>query len=431
MSIGGNDLLALIENEHPKLGQYLRSYIVPAIQSRGRAGHVLATPTDKPGNVELQPLSSLVSGNNPKSATYVGTDSAGGIVAASTPAGGITQLTGDVSAGPGSGPQAAALAAVGTAGTYTKVMTDGKGRVASGTTLSAGDIPNIAESQVMGLTVDLAAKAPLASPGLTGTPTAPTATAGTNTTQIATTAFVEAAVAGSLTNPMTTIGDLIVGGTVSGGVATPTRLAAGTATYVLTSNGPGVAPTYQAAAGGGYTGPLYGMGGFGSGATGTLKATFASTGTITFGPLNPTTIDATRTVTTVAGHVYRIVFYYNTDTNFCLIQSGTSGGSSSGYFIGHDSVIYYVSGSSYTSTGGSGFGSSGSAPVASGYNAIMEIYLWVRGASNNRIWANTFGATWFGVNDTHTDFTTHALELGHTGGVSAAYVYDLGAVPTS
>jgi hypothetical protein len=38
----------------------------------------------------------------------------------------------------------------------------------------------------------------LASPGLTGTPTAPTATAGTNNTQIATTAFVTAAVAGSV-----------------------------------------------------------------------------------------------------------------------------------------------------------------------------------------------------------------------------------------
>lgn len=40
----------------------------------------------------------------------------------------------------------------------------------------------------------LAAKAPLASPALTGTPTAPTAAAGTNTTQIATTAFVKSAV---------------------------------------------------------------------------------------------------------------------------------------------------------------------------------------------------------------------------------------------
>ena len=37
---------------------------------------------------------------------------------------------------------------------------------------------------------DIATKAPLASPALTGTPTAPTAALGTNTTQIATTAFV-------------------------------------------------------------------------------------------------------------------------------------------------------------------------------------------------------------------------------------------------
>jgi hypothetical protein len=37
-------------------------------------------------------------------------------------------------------------------------------------------------------------RAPLASPALTGTPTAPTATGGTNTTQIATTAFVAAAI---------------------------------------------------------------------------------------------------------------------------------------------------------------------------------------------------------------------------------------------
>lgn len=43
---------------------------------------------------------------------------------------------------------------------------------------------------------DIASKAPLASPALTGTPTAPTAAGGTNTTQLATTAFVQAAVAG-------------------------------------------------------------------------------------------------------------------------------------------------------------------------------------------------------------------------------------------
>jgi spore coat polysaccharide biosynthesis protein SpsF (cytidylyltransferase family) len=42
------------------------------------------------------------------------------------------------------------------------------------------------------MTTALAAKAPLASPALTGTPTAPTAAADTNTTQIATTAFAKA-----------------------------------------------------------------------------------------------------------------------------------------------------------------------------------------------------------------------------------------------
>lgn len=50
-------------------------------------------------------------------------------------------------------------------------------------------------SEVTGLDTALAAKAPLASPDLTGTPTAPTAAAGTSSTQIATTGFVAAAVA--------------------------------------------------------------------------------------------------------------------------------------------------------------------------------------------------------------------------------------------
>ena len=45
----------------------------------------------------------------------------------------------------------------------------------------------------------LALKAPIASPTFTGTPKAPTATAGTNTTQIATTAFVQAAIAAAVT----------------------------------------------------------------------------------------------------------------------------------------------------------------------------------------------------------------------------------------
>lgn len=53
-----------------------------------------------------------------------------------------------------------------------------------------GDDPNFATT----VTNSIAAKAPLASPALTGTPTAPTAAGATNTTQIATTEFVQTAV---------------------------------------------------------------------------------------------------------------------------------------------------------------------------------------------------------------------------------------------
>ena len=65
-----------------------------------------------------------------------------------------------------------------------------------------GDDPNFAttisnqlgdlEDQLLALDDAVDLKAPLASPALTGTPTAPTATPGTNTTQLATTAFVAA-----------------------------------------------------------------------------------------------------------------------------------------------------------------------------------------------------------------------------------------------
>jgi hypothetical protein len=57
----------------------------------------------------------------------------------------------------------------------------------------------------------LDAKAPLASPTFTGTPAAPTATAGTNTTQVATTAFVGTAVAnlvGTASSTLDTLGEI-------------------------------------------------------------------------------------------------------------------------------------------------------------------------------------------------------------------------------
>ncbi|MFK3971125.1 hypothetical protein ACI2KS_10400 [Pseudomonas sp. NPDC087358] len=85
-------------------------------------------------------------------------------------------------------------------------------------------------STVTGLQTALDAKAPLASPALTGTPTAPTATSGTNTTQLATTAFVAAAVSsgGAATNLGATQAASTV--TVTSSTGTSAVLPAATAT---------------------------------------------------------------------------------------------------------------------------------------------------------------------------------------------------------
>lgn len=57
-------------------------------------------------------------------------------------------------------------------------------------------VTSAVQTQLTALVAVDATKAPLASPALTGTPTAPTATLGTGTTQLATTAFVQAAALG-------------------------------------------------------------------------------------------------------------------------------------------------------------------------------------------------------------------------------------------
>ena len=61
-------------------------------------------------------------------------------------------------------------------------------------TTEINTVNNYAFNSVTQLNADVALKAAIASPTLTGVPAAPTATAGTNTTQLATTAFVKTAV---------------------------------------------------------------------------------------------------------------------------------------------------------------------------------------------------------------------------------------------
>ena len=81
-------------------------------------------------------------------------------------------------------------ATYGSASAVPSVAIDAKGRVTSASTTPIA----IAQSAVTNLTTDLGLKANLSSPDLTGIPTAPTAAAGTNTTQISTTAFVQSAI---------------------------------------------------------------------------------------------------------------------------------------------------------------------------------------------------------------------------------------------
>ena len=67
-------------------------------------------------------------------------------------------------------------------------------KLAISSTVSATELGYV-DGVTSSIQTQLGAKAPLASPALTGTPTAPTATAGTSTTQVATTEFVGTAVA--------------------------------------------------------------------------------------------------------------------------------------------------------------------------------------------------------------------------------------------
>lgn len=69
----------------------------------------------------------------------------------------------------------------------------------------SGDAYDVRDTGARALISDLDTyKAPLASPTFTGTPAVPTAEAGTNTTQIASTAFVATAVSNAMSSPALT-----------------------------------------------------------------------------------------------------------------------------------------------------------------------------------------------------------------------------------
>jgi hypothetical protein len=121
----------------------------------------------------------------------------------------LITLTGDVS---GSG-----------TGTFT-TTTNSVGGVSSSTIATLPTLIAANTASITTNTSDILLRATIASPSLTGTPTAPTAAPGTNTTQLATTAFVSTLVTSAATPDAdaTTKGKLQLTGDLGGTAASPT-----------------------------------------------------------------------------------------------------------------------------------------------------------------------------------------------------------------
>jgi hypothetical protein len=181
-----------------------------------------------------------------KAVDLSGADATGTIAAARMPA-----LTGDLTSSAGS--TSTTLPTVNSnVGTFTKLTVNGKGQVTAAANIVAGDVPNITESQVTGLTGDLAAKAPAARSIATSAPltgggdlsadrtlgvndfvasgashargTVPDPGASAGSTRFLREDATWAAPPSGFANPMTTLGDLIIGGASGAG----TRLAGDT-----------------------------------------------------------------------------------------------------------------------------------------------------------------------------------------------------------
>lgn len=147
----------------------------------------------------------------------------------------------------------------------------------TGLTASVGEL-NYTDGVTSNIQTQLNTKAPLASPPLTGVPTAPTAAVNTNTTQLATTAFVNAEIANDA--PTKTGGGAsgTWGVSVTGNAATATKLATGR-TLATTGDVTWTSPAFDGSA------------------NVTAAATLANSG-VTAGTYPKVTVDAKGRVTT-------------------------------------------------------------------------------------------------------------------------------------
>jgi hypothetical protein len=99
--------------------------------------------------------------------------------------------------------------------------------ILDGVTATTAEL-NFVDGVTSNIQTQFTAKADLASPALTGTPTAPTAAAGTNTTQLATTAFVNAEIANDIGTAIAGIAAGAVGSALWGTFASTGTLTYGT-----------------------------------------------------------------------------------------------------------------------------------------------------------------------------------------------------------
>jgi hypothetical protein len=175
------------------------------------------------------PIAGSITGN---AATATSATTAGTVTTAAQPA--ITSvgtLTGLTVTNPIAGSlagNAATATALATPRTINGVAFDGTANINVGSSnlpfTPAGSIAaNNVQAALVELDGDITLKAPLASPNLTGVPTAPTAAPGTNSTQLATTAFVTAAAAAGVADAdATTKGKIQLTGQLGGTAASPT-----------------------------------------------------------------------------------------------------------------------------------------------------------------------------------------------------------------
>lgn len=172
-------------------------------------GHVVSTTK---GNAP-----SLTGGSAATSGQYVSGVTVSGHAVTVTKAALPTTISGNA----GTATKLAAARTISLSGDVTGSTTfDGSADVTIAATV-ADDSHNHIISNVDGLQTALNAKAPLASPALTGTPTAPTAAASTNNIQVATTAFVKTAVNSAISG---LDGAMVFKGTIGSTGATVTAL---------------------------------------------------------------------------------------------------------------------------------------------------------------------------------------------------------------